>query len=38
MKKNIFWIYTLLACLFTACQDSSKLIISDLQCEYLDAP
>ena len=38
MRKTIFWVYTLLACLFTACQDSSKLVISDLQCEYLDAP
>ena len=38
MRKTIFGIYTLLACLFTACQDTSKLSVSDLQCEYLDAP
>ena len=38
MRKTIFWVYTLLACLFTACQDTSKLSVSDLQCEYLDAP
>ena len=36
MKKNLLFLF--MAVFFTACQDSSKLVISDLQCEYLDAP
>ena len=40
MKRYTFatFIGTILASMFMACQDTSKLSISDLQCEYLDAP
>ena len=34
----IHMIVLAMACLFASCQDSSKLIVGDLQCEYLDAP
>ena len=37
-KKMIHFIILVVACLFASCQDSSKLIVSNLQCEYLDAP
>ena len=37
-KKMIHMIVLAMACLFASCQDSSKLVISDLQCEYLNAP
>ena len=40
MKRYTFatFIGTILASMFIACQDTSKLSVSDLQCEYLDAP
>ena len=40
MKRYTFatFIGTILASMFMACQDTSKLSVSDLQCEYLDAP
>ena len=39
MKKNMIHMIVLaMACFFASCQDSSKLVISDLQCEYLNAP
>ncbi len=39
MKKNMIHLIVLvMSCLFAACQDSSRLIVSGLQCEYLDAP
>ena len=40
MKRYTFatFIGTILASMFMACQDTSKLSISDLRCEYLDAP
>ena len=39
MKKKMIHLTILaIACLFAACQDSSKLVVSNLQCEYLDAP
>ena len=34
----IHMIVLAMVCLFASCQDSSKLIVGDLQCEYLDAP
>lgn len=39
MKKSFcLMISLLLACIFTACQDASLLIISDLKCEMLEEP
>ena len=38
MKRRLFLSVLAIAMVFMACQDSSKLTISHLQCEYLDAP
>ena len=38
MKRRLFLSVLAIAMVFMACQDSSKLTVSHLQCEYLDAP